>query len=223
MDYWEFCTSSRFSIPWNSLKYKYENGINSSEFSLYQLLTDQVYLIGLNLNLNYKLCEALARVHGFGFCDGGYAAWNAIKEYFNDYDVEKIKLDIIKSRVKNIKNLADDKFLGYVDELFSNECLTKEVTLVKESYKIIKTLQPIKNYNIDLYYDLVEKAHKELKESLIIDIDKYIPFDMPKLVTELSNEEKKNYFKKINDILEENKKNHKDDFVYFTIYHLIDE
>ncbi len=228
MNYSDFCMSSRFTIPWNSLKYKYEYGINSDEFSLYQLLVDQVYLLALNLNLNFKLCEALAMTHGFGFCDGGSASWNAVREYFTGYDVDGIRLDIIKNRVKNVKNLADEKFLGYVTELFIGDSLTKEVRLVKESYKIVKSLQPIKNYNLELYYDLVDKAFKELKDKAIcdiyyIDINKYIPLDMPEFKSELRKEEKNNYFDTIKDILEDNKKNHKDDFIYYTIYHLLDE
>jgi len=228
MDYSDFCMSSRFSIPWNSLKYKYEYGINSDEFSLYQLLVDQVYLLALNLNLNFKLCEALAMAHGFGFCDGGSASWNAVREYFTGYDVDGIRLDIIKKRVKNVKNLADEKFLGYVTELFVGDSLTKEVRLVRQSYEIVKSLQPIKNYDINVYYDLVDKAFKELKDNAnsnvyCIDINKYIPIDMPKLESKLNEEEKNNYFNNIKDILEDNKKNHKDDFIYYTIYHLIDE
>lgn len=234
MDYFSFCSDSRFSISWNSLKYKYEYNIKSNEFHLYQLLTDEVYLLALNMGLNYKLCEALGRVHGFAFCDYGYAGWNAIKEYFANnninIDLEKMKVDIIKEKIKNIKNIADEEFYGYVDEMFSNNTKTKEVKLVLECYRIIKSLQPIKNYNLNLYYELIKNAIDEIKtkgEIFEIDLNKYIPLDMPKFVCELSEKEKYEYHKNIDNIINEHKEKHPnyslEKIMYDTVFSLINE
>ena len=90
---YEFCASVRFSLPWNSLKYKYENKIKSEEFYLYQTLVDEVSCLALSLNLDYKLCEVLAYVHGFAFCDYGEAGWEVIKKYLEN---NQIDIDIKK-------------------------------------------------------------------------------------------------------------------------------
>ena len=76
---YDFCSSVRFSLSWNSLKYKYENNIKSVEFYLYQTLVDEVSSLALALNLDYKLCEALAYIHGFSFCD--YSVYNITSRY----------------------------------------------------------------------------------------------------------------------------------------------
>lgn len=238
MDYSSFCSKVRFRLPWTSLKYKYEYKISSAEFYLYQFLCDQTYLVGLNLGLNFKLCEALSFVHGFIFCDNGYAGWNAIKEYFNInnicVDLEKIKLDILKEKIKSIDNIADEEFYGYVEEMFLESPKTKEVKLVVECYRIIKSLQPIKNYDSNLYYQLAEKAILELREKscvncdiVTIDLNKYIPQTMPNFELELAEDIKKEYYKNINGIINEYKSKYPNEdlekIIYKTVYYLINE
>ena len=238
MDYSSFCSKVRFRLPWTSLKYKYEYKIDSAEFYLYQFLCDQTYLVGLNLGLNFKLCEALSFVHGFNFCDNGYAGWNAIKEYFNInnicIDLEKIKLDILKEKIKSIDNIADEEFYGYVEEMFLERPKTREVKLVVEIYRVIKSLQPIKNYDTNLYYELSESAISEIKESskltgdiISIDLDKYIPQTMPKFDLELAEDIKKEYYSNVDNIFNEYKTKYPNDglkeIVYKTINYLINE
>jgi hypothetical protein len=196
MDYLDFCSKVRFNSAWSSLKYKYENNIKADEYTLYQQLVDESSLIALNADMNHNLCEALSYIYGFAFCDYGYAAWNVIKEYFDNnkinIDLEQVKLNVIKRKVKSVGNLADEEFYGYIDEMFSDNPKTKEVKLVLECYRIIKSLQPMKNYALMKYYDLVDKALDELKESVCktkdvisVDLDKYIPSDMPGFDLEL--------------------------------------
>ena len=238
MDYLEFCTSCRFSLSWNSLKYKYENGIKSDEFSLYQLLADEVYLLALNLGYNYKECEALARVHGFVFCNYGFAGWNAIKEYFTLsgilVDLNKIKIEIAKAKAKGVKNLADDNFYALVEEMFSAKPKTKEVKLVLQCYRIIKGLQPLKNSNIKLYYDLVQEGLNDLKEETqknnevaVVDLQKYITQNMPKFNRELEASVKADYFKNIESTIKEYKQKYPNEtferIIYKTVYSLIDD
>ena len=67
MSYYDFCESIRFSLPWQSLKYKYENNIESEEFLFYQLLDDEASCFALNVKLNHNLVSCLSRVHGFCF------------------------------------------------------------------------------------------------------------------------------------------------------------
>jgi hypothetical protein len=207
-------------MSWTYLKLKNEYMIKSDEFQLYQLLVDETGLLGLNLKLNYHLCEALSYVHGFCFVDYGTTGWKTIKEYFDKnyikVDLNKIKSEIVKRKVKYIKNQPEDKFYDYIDEMFSDNINTKEVKLVTECYKIIKTLQPIKNYDLKLYFELVSKAINELKVKSIelddiynIDINKYIPKDMPSFIDELSEEDKKYFLddldKYIKECINENK------------------
>lgn len=216
MDYSDFCTSVRFSLFWNSLKYKHEYKINSSEFSLYQLLADETYLLALNLKLNFKLCEALSYIHSFLFIDNGYASYNALNDYLKEnninVDLEKIKKEIIIEKIRPIKGNPDEKFFGYVDELLFSTSKTKEVKLVKECYRIIKTLQPLKNKDATKYFDLVASAIEELKEKAIendeivsIDLEKYIPSDMEKFVYELSSSDRKDFYEIISNDIKEDK------------------
>lgn len=238
MDYFEFCGSVRFKLPWTSLKYKYEYKSNSSEFYLYQLLTDQVYLAALNLGLNYKLCEALSMIHGFIFCDYGNAGWNAIREYFElkkvKIDLEHIKLKILKEKIKYIDKTADEEFFNYVEEMFFNKPKSKEVKLVLECYRIIKTLQPIKNYDTQLFYKLVEEAISKLKENSIlhndivnIDLEIFIPKSMSKFEIELADDIKREYHNNIETIIKDLQVRYPNEsletIVYKTIYQLINE
>ncbi len=216
MDYSDFCTSVRFSISWTSLKYKYEYKINSNESSLYQLLADETYLLALNLKLDFKLCEALSYVYGFLFIDNGYASYNALKDYLKEnninVDLEKIKKEIIIDKISSIKGNPDEKFYGHVDELLFSFSKTKEVKLVKECYRIIKTLQPLKNKDATKYFDLVALAIKELKDKIVesreivsIDLEKYIPSDMEKFVYELSSSDRKEFYEIISKEIKEDK------------------
>lgn len=214
MDYISFCSKIRFSISLNSLKYKYEYKIKSNEFSLYQLLADDVYLFALDLGLNYKLCEALAYVHGFQFCNYGKAGWNIINQYLNmknyEIKVDELKSKIVKRKVRDLNFEVDDEFYKFIDEMFSEYSKTKEVLIVKECYRIIKTLQPIKNYNMQLFYDLKEKAIKELKELALknntiisIDLSKYIPLDIPSFESCLDVKTKQEYIIELNECFHE--------------------
>lgn len=235
MDYSNFCTCVRFRLPWNSLKYKSEYNISTTEFSIYQLLADQAYLVGLNLKLNFKLCEALSYVHGFAFCDGGFASWNAIIDYFKlnniEVDLETLKINIVKEKVKSIDNIADEVFYGYIDEMFSNNAKTSEVKVVLECYRIIKTLQPLKNTNMSQYYALVDKAIKELvsnstSESIFnVDLSKVVPIQIPVQGKNYTTEEREEYFKIIEEKFIEcsEKYQNKNEAIYYTVYHLINE
>ena len=188
---YDFCSSVRFSLPWNSLKYKYENKIQTSEFYFYQTLVDEVSSLALNLNLDYKLCEALAYAHSFTFCDYGKAGWKIIEKYLKDNEIDvsinQIKIDIIKRNIKSVRKQPSDDFNIYVEEMFSGELKTKEVMLVNECYRILKTLQPLKNVDLNRFFEIEEKAIKELKENIInnneynVNLDKYISSNMPKL------------------------------------------
>ena len=194
---------------WKSLTYKNEYKIESNEFALFQALADEVGIIALNIGLDHNLCEALARCSGFAFIDNGIAAWNAIKEYLElnniDLDINYIKKNIIYDGLKKVFDGQDNELYRYVDELFNKNTILKEVILVKEGHRILKSLQPIKNYNIKLYFDLTAEAFKELKEQFqnnkfnLIDLKKYIPNDMPILETKLSNEEKEELFNEISE------------------------
>lgn len=213
--YYDFNSSIRFSLEWKSLQYKNEYKINSSEFSLYQLLSDEVALIALNLGqgLNHNLCEALARVHGFIFCPYGYAGWNAIKEYLSinniDVDLDKIKAIILKEKIKSVRVAPPEEFFEYVEELFTDNATKKEVKLVQECYRIIKTLQPHRNISTSEYFDLTSSALKELKEKSLklgdiatVDLAKYIPFDMGGFTCELEKADKEEFLKEFTDNIE---------------------
>lgn len=207
---YDFCSSVRFSFSWNSLKYKYENNIKSVEFYLYQTLVDEVSSLALALNLDYKLCEALAYVHGFSFCDYGKAGWEVIRKYFENnnikIDINQIKLEITKIGIKSVHKEPADDFYNYVDELFSDNSVTKEVKLVKECYRIIKSLQPLKNEDIKRFFQLEGEAIKELKENSIenndiytIDLSKYISNDIPAIDIHLDDETYNQLYKTIED------------------------
>ena len=188
---YDFCSSVRFSLPWNSLKYKYENKIQTSEFYFYQTLVDETSSLALALKLDYKLCEALSYVHGFAFCDYGKAGWKVIEKYLKDNEIDvsinQIKTDIVKRKIKSVRKQPSDDFISYVEEKFSSTVKTQEVMLVNECYRILKTLQPLKNADLNLFFEIEEKAIKELKENIInnndynVNLDKYILSDIPKL------------------------------------------
>jgi hypothetical protein len=207
---YDFCSSVRFSLSWNSLKYKYENKMNREEFYLYQTLVDEVSCLALDLKLDYKLCEALAYVHSFAFCDYGNAGWEVIRKYLEDnninIDIRQIKLEIVKRKIKSVNSHPRDDFYNYVDEMFSNNIITKEVKLVNECHKIIKSLQPLKNYDLKRYFQLEGETIKELKERSFenndictIDLSKYIPNDMPMLDIHLDDETYTTLYKAIED------------------------
>ena len=88
MSNYDFYTSARFNMSWNALKYKYENKIDSNEYSLYQLLMDITGSFCLSVGLDYKLCECLSIVHGFSFCDHGYAAYKVIEDFLEQNNLE---------------------------------------------------------------------------------------------------------------------------------------
>ena len=199
MGYYEFCESIRFSLPWQSLKYKNENNIESNEFLFYQLLDDEASSFALKANLNYHLVSCLARVHGFCFGDYGIACWKVIKKFLNDIDfktdINVIKSTIVKRAIKSVKEKAPEEFLSYIDELFSENPKTTEVKLVKEFHKVLKTLQPLKNKDIKLFYELEDQALEEIKQHFLanneiieIDVEKYIPNDMERLTDTLDED-----------------------------------
>jgi hypothetical protein len=108
------------------------------------------------------------------------------------------------------------------------------VKLVAECYRIIKSLQPIKNYDSNLYYQLAEKAILELCEKsglsgdiVTIDLKKYIPLTMPEFELELIEDVKKEYYSNIDNIFNEYKTKYPNavlkEIVYKTIYYLINE
>ena len=199
MGYYEFCESIRFSLPWQSLKYKNENNIESNEFLFYQLLDDEASSFALKAKLNYHLVSCLTRVHGFCFGDYGIACWKAIKKFLNDIgfktDINVIKSTIVKSAIRSVKEKAPEEFLSYIDELFSENPKTTEVKLVKEFHKVLKTLQPLKNKDIKLFYKLEDQALEEIKQHFLasneiieIDVEKYIPNDMERLTDTLDED-----------------------------------
>jgi len=199
MGYYEFCESIRFSLPWQSLKYKNENNIESNEFLFYQLLDDEASSFALKAKLNYHLVICLARVHGFCFGDYGIACWKVIEKFLNDIDfkteINVIKSTIVKRTIKSVKEKAPEEFLSYIDELFSENPKTTEVKLVKEFHKVLKTLQPLKNTDVKLFYELEEKALEEIKQHFLanneiieIDVEKYIPNDMERLTDTLDED-----------------------------------
>jgi hypothetical protein len=211
----------RNSEYWNSLKHKHENNVKLNEFNLYQYLSEQCSLLALRLNLNHLLCEKLSQIYGFTFCNYGNSGWKLIKEYFKkiniDIDINKIKANITKEEVKTIEKEIDEQFLKYIDELFSETPQTKEVKLVLGCYRILKTLQPIMDYNLNEYYHLVDLAINELQEKMIelndielIDLEKYIPNDMPILSKIIINTEEEQFILKIDNIYNEIKNTYKD-------------
>ena len=210
MLYYDFNSSIRFNLSWNALKYKNEYKINSNEFSLYQLLSDEVALVALKLeqNLDHNLCEALARVHGFIFCPYGYAGWNAIKEHLIDnnieFDLEKAKIEILVSKIKSVRVQADEEFVNYAKELFIDSASRKEIKLVKECYRVIKALQPHRNKSTSEYFDLVESAleeliqkSKEINDIATVDLAKYIPSGMQEFTRELEDKDKEEFLSEL--------------------------
>lgn len=207
---YDFCTSVRFSLSWNSLKYKKENNIDSYEFYFYQTLVDTVSLLALSLHLDHNLCESLAYVHGFSFCDYGVAGWEVIRKYLEDNNinvpVNKLKADITKRIIKSVNSQPSDDFFDRVDEMFSTNPITKEVKLVIECHRILKTLQPLKNINLTEFFKISDDVFAELKALCIekndivsIDISKYISNDIPKLNYDLDEETSKRLYKVIKD------------------------
>lgn len=189
---YDFCASVRFSLFWNSLKYKYENNIEVAEFYLYQTLVDEVSSLALALNLDYKLCEALAYVHGFSFCDYGYAGWKVIEDYLSDNHIDitinQIKCEITKRGIKSVRQSPAEDFFGYVDEMFSHTPKTKEVKLVCECHQIIKALQPLKKIDNKRFFQIETAAITKLKQKALetgeicaVELSKYIPEYMPKI------------------------------------------
>ena len=90
--------------------------------------------------------------------------------------------------------------------MFSNDSLTKEVKLVKECYRIIKSLQPLKNVDLKRFFELEGKAITELKEESLknndiytIDLSKYISNDIPKIDIHLDDKTYNELYKFIED------------------------
>lgn len=196
---YDFCASVRFSLFWNSLKYKYENNIEVAEFYLYQTLVDEVSSLALALNLDYKLCEALAYVHGFPFCDYGSVGWKVIEDYLSDNHIDitinQIKCEITKRGIKSVRQSPANDFESYVDEMFSDNHNTKEIQLVCECYKIIKTLQPLKKIDNKRFFQVETEAITELKKKALetgeicaVELSKYIPEDIPQIDMYLDKE-----------------------------------
>lgn len=222
---YDFCSSVRFSLPWNSLKYKYENNIKSEEFYLYQNLVDQVACLALDFNLDYKLCESLAYVHSFSFCDYGIAGWEVIKNYLDnnkiEIDIRQVKIEITKRAIKSIRQNPADDFYKYVEEMFSDSVITKEVKLVNECHRIIKELQPLKNNNINHFFQLEEEIIKEMKEEYLktndvisIDLSKYISNDCPKLSSKLDEKTYHELYQIIDDKFKKNIKQYSEKSQY---------
>ena len=189
---YDFCASVRFSLFWNSLKYKYENNIEVAEFYLYQTLVDEVSSLALALNLDYKLCEALAYVHGFSFCNYGFAGWKVIEDYLLDNHIDitisEIKREITYRGIKSVRQSPAEDFFGYVDEMFSHTPKTKEVKLVCECHQIIKALQPLKKIDNKRFFQIETAAITKLKQKALetgeicaVELSKYIPEYMPKI------------------------------------------
>ncbi len=198
MDYYEFYESIRFSLPWTSLKYKYENNISSNEFLFYQLLDDEVSCLALSFGLNHKLSSTLARVHSFTFCDYGIAGWHIIEEVLKenkiDVSINQIKIDITKKRINCVHKKPDNEFYDFIDELYNENSKIEEVKLVRECHRILKTLQPIKNCDLNYFYKLEKQALDELKENYMkskeiakIDLSKYLLDNIPLLNTNLDS------------------------------------
>ena len=237
MGYYEFCESIRFSFSWQSLKYKNENNIESNEFLLYQLLDDEASCFALKINLNYHLVSCLVRVHSFCFGDYGIACWKVIEKFLNDInyktDINTIKSKIVKRKIGSVKEKAPEEFSSYVDELFSNQPKTTEVMLVKEFHRVIKTLQPIKNTDLKLFYKLVEQALDEIKQYYLanttikeIDVEKYIPNTMERLTDSLEEEIYKNIYDSLSSNLKEFSEKYPnigyDDNILSTISYVLD-
>lgn len=189
---YDFCSSVRFSLFWNSLKYKYENNIEFAEFYLYQSLVDEVSSLALALKLDYKLCEALAYVHGFSFCNYGFAGWKVIEDYLLDNHIDitisEIKREITYRGIKSVRQSPAEDFFGYVDEMFSHTPKTKEVKLVCECHQIIKALQPLKKIDNKRFFQIETAAITKLKQKALetgeicaVELSNYIPEDMPKI------------------------------------------
>ena len=83
---YDFCSSVRFSLFWNSLKYKYENNIEFAEFYLYQTLVDEVSSLALALKLDYKLCPY--KVCVLPLVKAQSLQSKKIMEYLNENDIE---------------------------------------------------------------------------------------------------------------------------------------
>ena len=114
--------------------------------------------------------------------------------------------------------------------MFSISPKTKEVKLVVECYKIIKALQPLKNDNINNFYELFETAVNELKNNSIlkndivkIDIEKYLCDEIKTFNNEITELDKEQFLKEIDDTFTEYKKENYDldVVVYKTIEHFI--
>ena len=225
MSNYDFYTSARFNMSWNALKYKYENKIDSNEYSLYQLLMDITSSFCLSVGLDYKLCECLSIVHGFSFCDHGCAAYKVIEDFLEqnnlEYDINTIKCDITKRRISSVSSQPDDNFVNYVEEMFSNNVVTKEVKLVKECHRILKRLQFIKNSDIKKYYDLQECIIKDLKEYYLnkkdiieMDLSKYIQGDIPILDDSLDENTRNDLMSNLTNLFNEYKDKYKDKSTY---------
>ena len=101
---------------------------------------------------------------------------------------------------------TNESFEKYVDELFIDNPSLVEVKLVQQAFKVCKTLQPLKNTQLSLYYELVSKALSEIKENyktskeiISVDLSKYIPQEMDGLSTVVEESEKKEMLEGLDD------------------------
>lgn len=203
----------RFSAPWTSLKYKNEYKINSNECYFYQTLSDEVGRVALHLDLEYKLAETLAKIHGFSFVPNGIAGWNAIKEVFTernlDINIKELKAKLVKRMTSSIDEKIGMELAPYIDEMYSNNVTTPEVKLVLECFRILKTLQPIKNESVKYFFELEEKVLKDLEKQSLksgkierININPYLPENMEPLITQLNKKDLKEVKEEYNEILD---------------------
>ena len=198
MNYQIFCSIARKDICWKALKNQFENGIRTSELSLYEQLLYAAHWLAEEAKMDWRMCECLVYAHGMAFTNGGQAAWDVMQIFFLEdcipEDIHRVKVDAIKEWIGYIYR-KDEEFLDLVEELFSDRIENKEVALVREIHRILKTLQPLMNDRMHLYNELAAKAINELKADLLatgeiheVNLDQYIPIDMEPISRELSEE-----------------------------------
>lgn len=204
----------RFSPGWTTLQYKNEYKIKTREQLFYQTLSDEVYSIALSLDLDYKLAETLARVHGFSFVPNGMAGWNALEEIFKernfDIDINKLKANLVKRLCNRINEETGKELAPYIDEMFSDNVTTPEVLLVIEAFKILKKLEPFTDLSLKYFYEVEGVILDEFKRNYLktgkfeeVDIMPYVPDDMPVHTTTLSKKDLEEVKQEYNEILDD--------------------
>ena len=81
-----------------------------------------------------------------------------------DITISEIKREITYRGIKSVRQSPAEDFFGYVDEMFSHPHKTKEVKLVCECYRIIKSLQPLKKIDNKRFFQIETEAITELKQ-----------------------------------------------------------